>query len=438
MPKVKPHDTLTYTATTQDMAILLEAQLSENQGLTPEGYLVCRNVPVSRTGIQHYYGREISPKLVPGKLYKVYRLPEDVFEPVSLQSIESKPITDDHPQQAVTVSNAKFLSMGHGRNVRHDDNNVIAELVCTDSSLIEGIREKRKYEISLGYTANYVPYKDGFKQTNIRVNHIAIVESGRAGKRVSIRDKAPVPIKNRRPKSMDKNTALATMFAAFAKDATPEEVAEMLPFVTDAAPVAPTKTETDKSDNKGLIAILSGLITRDAKPAAKEEPLTADAIAKLMDAKLGAFAKTLKTTKDKAAKDEDEKEVEKMLEDSDEDEDDEPKKADDSDEEDDEGKKTDDEDEEEEKAKEAKDAATAVAKALRPFYKNMSTKDKKAVKDQLVALRKEPTKDGYSAILAAVKKHTRDSSIELVSTKDSQSVSDRVMAQRNLAYKKQS
>ena len=418
-----------FTATTFDMAILLDAQLSENQGVTPEGYLICQNVPVSRTGVQFYYGSEMGLTDRANERIPVYRLPEDVFAEESLRSLESKPITDDHPSQMVTVENAGFLTMGHGRNARHNNKNVIADLVVMSRELIAGIREKRKYEISLGYTCNYVPYKDGFKQTNIRINHIAVVETGRAGRNVAIKDKMPVSIKNRRSKSMDKNQAIATMFAAFAKDASPEEVAEMLPFVTDAAPAAPAKpaAEPEKKDS-GLIALLTGLMAKDAKPAEKPEPLTAEAVQKMITDGIAAALKPATKTKDKKAKDEDEKEVEQLLED----EESEEKETEDSETE--EEKETADEGEEEE-AKEAKDAVFAnVIKALQPLYKQLPASERKKLVKDVAAVKKKPTADGYAKILEAVQTHTKDAEPARQSHPDT--ISKQVMANRNPHYKK--
>lgn len=65
-------------------------------------------------------------------------------------------------------------------------------------------------------------------QRAIRGNHIALVEQGRAGHHVCIKDNKPnMTPNNERGKKMN-NTILARMFASFAKDedTTPEEIAE--------------------------------------------------------------------------------------------------------------------------------------------------------------------------------------------------------------------
>lgn len=435
-----------FTATTQDMAILLDEQLSTNQGMTPEGYLVCQNVPVSRTGVQYYYGYELDPDgkagLSANKRYPVYRLPEDVFEPESLQSLESKPLTDEHPSKGVTVHNAGWLTMGHGRNARHNDKNVIADLIVTNPNLIDGIRAKRKYEISLGYTCKYSPYKDGFKQTNIRINHIAVVESGRAGSQVSIKDKMPISVNNRRNRKMDKKTAIATMFAAFAKDASPDEITEMMPFVLDADAAKPAVETKDSGDNKGLMAALVGLLSKDAKPAAAkpaasvEPELTADSIAKLIQDEVAkALKKQAKDAKPAAGKDAAAKLLDALLKDADPEEEETETGDEDPDEEETE---TGDEDPEEEgKEKEANDAAFAnVVKAIQPVYSKMPKKEQRVIKDQLAKLQKNPSAKGYAGILKAIKSHTKDAAASAQPVPAQDAISRKVMAERNPHYAK--
>lgn len=434
-----------FTATTQDMAILLDEQLSANQGMTPEGYLICKNVPVSRTGVQYYLGQELGLSNRLNERIPVYRLAEDVFEQESLQSLESKPITDDHPQQQVTVHNAGFLAFGHGRNVRHDDKYVMADLVVMNPGLIEGIRAKKKYEISLGYTCQYIPFKDGYRQKNIRVNHIAVVESGRAGSKVSIKDKMPISVNNRRKHTMDQ--LKASILSAYAKDAdtTADDLAKAAQLLmTDAAPAA-KPAEADKTEKSLLAMLLSGF-AKDAKPAPAEadKPLTADDIKKLVaDSVAEALKKQAKDAKPAAGKDAAAKLLDTLLKDagSDEDKDEEGKETDDADEDWEEketgdGDGDDDDDDDDDKKKEANDAAFAnVVKAIQPFYSKMSKKEQRQVKDQLTKLQKKPSASGYAGILKAIKSHkTGDQAPTQVVAQDS--ISRKVMESRNPHYAK--
>ncbi len=90
----------------QDQAFHLEERLGENQGLTPEGFLLCENVPIARTGLMMYGAGEIhvNGEFLDGDdkgLIRVTRHEDDVFHPRTLSSFEGKSVTDDHPPEGV-------------------------------------------------------------------------------------------------------------------------------------------------------------------------------------------------------------------------------------------------------------------------------------------------------------------------------------------------
>ncbi len=54
---------------------------------SPEGFLICHDVPINRTGVYEYYGSEIGKDGPDAdKTFKVLRRPEDVFKPAALAS----------------------------------------------------------------------------------------------------------------------------------------------------------------------------------------------------------------------------------------------------------------------------------------------------------------------------------------------------------------
>lgn len=393
---------------TMDMAILLSQELSPNQGLTPEGFLICTNVPVARTGVQYYLGSELGIQEKWNDRIPVYRVETEVFKPETLQSLESKPLTDDHPRQGVTVQNNAMYSRGHGRNARRDGNLVVADLVVTDPVLIQKIQNKTQYQISLGYNCQYEPYKDGYLQTNICINHIAVVEAGRAGPKVSIQDS--VKSKGVR-KPMNRKQALTAMFAAFVKDATPEEIAAVIPFITDGEPA-----ETKEAS---LISKLFNLKIADAKMRDEDEPekkdkeekekedkKTEDRLRRIEDAVASLIGKKVA---DKKAKDADEEEVEKMLDEDplmDEDPDKEEKETEDADE---------DEPEKEKEKKEAQDAAfKQLVSLIKPAVAKLPEKQRDLIKDTLVQIKRTGgIGGGYEKIQKIVQasKATQDSSV---------------------------
>ena len=169
-------------------------RLSENiSRREPEGYLICLNVPVARTGVQDYLPSELGLPGPDDRLIPVRREASEVFSPACMASFEGMPVTDDHPSEpeGVTVENSRYLEKGHVQNVRRgappEEDLLLADLIIKDPRLIDKILSGKR-EISCGY--NYVlSAEDGtYFQREIRGNHVAVVDSGRAGPRVSIRD----------------------------------------------------------------------------------------------------------------------------------------------------------------------------------------------------------------------------------------------------------
>ena len=186
-------------------------RLSDNLSLRePEGYLLCLNVPVARTGTQEYLPEELG--LPPGPApIPVFRPAEEVFSPECIASFQGMPVTNDHPPDGVTVENARALQRGHVHNVRRgageESDLLLADLMITDPALIDAILHRGKREISCGYTYSLCEENGQYCQRQIRGNHVAVVDAGRAGPRVSIRDgqpSAPDPTKPERSTPMKK------------------------------------------------------------------------------------------------------------------------------------------------------------------------------------------------------------------------------------------
>ena len=209
------------------------AKLSPHMTESPEGFLICMGVPICRTGTQKYLPREIGEK--GDGLVDVYREEEEVFKPSAMASFEGKPVTDDHPPKEVTSDNYGQYMKGVVQNVRRgkgeEADNVVCDLVIYDAGLISKIKHGKR-EVSCGYDCRYVENGDGtYHQADIIGNHVAVVDNGRAGKAVSIKDSKPAEGGR---KKMAKKSIFARMFESFAKDAEPEEVLEAASAVKDA------------------------------------------------------------------------------------------------------------------------------------------------------------------------------------------------------------
>ena len=168
------------------MRILVSEKLSENRFKTPEGYLICTNAILARTGKQTYLRREVFGDSCndADNEVEVDRTAEEVFAPETLASFENKPLCVEHPDEDVNAENHNLLSVGYVRDVKKDivDGNEVmtATLVITDKYGIDEVESGRKTDLSCGYDCDIIDDEHP-QQRHIRGNHVAICERGRAG-----------------------------------------------------------------------------------------------------------------------------------------------------------------------------------------------------------------------------------------------------------------
>lgn len=171
-------------------------QLSEHISETPEGFLLCENVPITRAGELIYAPSETPITAGDGNTI-IEKSREDIARPETIASFEGKPITINHPHDFVTPENWKALTVGVVQNVRvskleDGTDALVADLLITDAQAIERVKNKELREVSCGYEATYVEIAPGRgRQEDIIGNHVALVVSGRCGPDCAIHDHAP-------------------------------------------------------------------------------------------------------------------------------------------------------------------------------------------------------------------------------------------------------
>lgn len=171
-------------------------KLGPKRSLTPEGFLLCEDVPVARTGEMLYAAGEVPIEAGPDGLIRISRTPEEVFRDETLASCAGKPVTLDHPDDFVTPATFSQLGKGVMLNIRRgeglENDLILADLLITAQDAIAAVQEEQIEEVSLGYEADYEQVSPGRGvQRNIVVNHVAIVPRGRCGPRCAIGDKEP-------------------------------------------------------------------------------------------------------------------------------------------------------------------------------------------------------------------------------------------------------
>lgn len=150
------------------------------------GFVHITNVPIACVGVFPYIKADNSVEMEA-------KLPTELLSEGTVSSANSKPITDNHPDELVTQVNARNYMKGFTATNAHVENDKLkVDMTITDKSLIDEIN-KGKQELSIGFETEVVPKKGEYKgvaydsvQRNIRINHVAVVEQGRAGHSVRL------------------------------------------------------------------------------------------------------------------------------------------------------------------------------------------------------------------------------------------------------------
>lgn len=184
-------------------AIDLPYYLTKTFTRTSEGFLKGRAI-VTNVGVFTYMDGK-------GLSHTELRLPEEVFAPESVDTLKLKPITNDHPKEIVTVDNIKKYQVGNlgdnpGSEVqaayanyendkRTDGYHLAVDMIITDGQAIDDILNG-KQSLSCGYSCElevappdsvWCGVKYDYIQRKIRYNHVAIVDTARAGDAAKIR-----------------------------------------------------------------------------------------------------------------------------------------------------------------------------------------------------------------------------------------------------------
>lgn len=150
---------------------------------TEEGYLVDHPVLTS-CGIFEY----VNPD---GSIRRELRLPKYVFDEESLKTYRGKPIIITHDAGVVDKNNVDKEQIGTILTDGYSDgNDVRAEIIIHDT---DAMKDSGLKELSLGYNLDLIEEPGEYEgehydaiQTNIVINHLAIVASARAGEQARL------------------------------------------------------------------------------------------------------------------------------------------------------------------------------------------------------------------------------------------------------------
>jgi hypothetical protein len=166
-----------------------------------DGHLRISVANISKATVNPYFGKEIPGwkelSLDPQKTYMLLRDPAELEK--AAPTFNGKPLllkhvplnADDHPHEKVVGS--------VGNDVRWEAPYLRASLTVWDNSSIAGIETGDQRELSSAYyydadmtPGDYAGMSYDGVMRNIRGNHVALVETGRAGSDVAVGDSAQV------------------------------------------------------------------------------------------------------------------------------------------------------------------------------------------------------------------------------------------------------
>ncbi|WP_313396816.1 DUF2213 domain-containing protein [Pantoea septica] len=166
-----------------------------------DGSLLCKDVPIARTGAQVYDENELEGLIgdEDGEIV-VTRDADEVFRPETLASFEGMAFTLGHPKDMVNPGNWKEHAHGHIQNVRRGTGDqsdlMLGDIHIKTAEAIQQVMNGLE-QISMGYDADYEQKGPGqARQHSIIGNHCAGVPNGRAGIRCSIGDSSFMTTKN--------------------------------------------------------------------------------------------------------------------------------------------------------------------------------------------------------------------------------------------------
>jgi hypothetical protein len=158
----------------------------KNVETTQQGYLKAP-VYATRTGVFVY-------RKADGSTIRELRHPDEIFNPKSLATLKSVPLTNEHPPELLTPENTKQYIVGvTGEDVGTEDNFVTAIATIMDKQAIDDVNNGKK-EVSCGYVCELDESPGEWEgepydviQRNPVYNHLALVTRGRAGPDVKLR-----------------------------------------------------------------------------------------------------------------------------------------------------------------------------------------------------------------------------------------------------------
>ena len=206
---------------------------NSNREKDANGFLHVKNCHCTKVQIAQYLGCEISKDLIADKVYNVFRPEEELNKADTIQSLNGVPLQLEHHDDTAEKP-AQYTRIGAtGTDAVFEFPYLSNSLHFFNQKAIDLIESGEKCELSIGYDCEIhkeagefegVPYD--FVQRNIKIQHVALVECGRAGADVKVSDSKEIILNSEKNevKQMDKEKLLQLINELVKAGASEEEI----------------------------------------------------------------------------------------------------------------------------------------------------------------------------------------------------------------------
>lgn len=240
---------------------------NSNREKDANGFLHVKNCHCTKVQIAQYLGSEISNDLIPDKVYNVFRPEEELKKADTIQSLNGVPLQLEHHDDTAEKP-AQYTRIGAtGTDAVFEYPYLSNSLHFFNQKAIDLIESGEKCELSIGYDCEIhkeagefegVPYD--FVQRNIKIQHVALVECGRAGADVKVSDSKEIILNSEKNevKQMDKEKLLQLINELVKAGASEEEIKAKIDELTadacedDEVEVETEEVETEEPDTEEI------------------------------------------------------------------------------------------------------------------------------------------------------------------------------------------
>lgn len=227
------------------------------------GHLIVDSTVITKAAVNPYYGKEIpdyeSLGLDPEKIYNMLRDPAELEK--GMHTLGEKQLLIKHIFVSADEPQKESIAGTIGSNLEMVGNDVKGSLTVWDKEAINLIESGKLAELSASYFYDPVMKSGTFNgerydgiMTNIRGNHVALVERGRIGRDALVADALPklmeLNMKLKKGAAAKVNLAAKAILVAkgLAADAdlTPDEIKELITVVAEN--IEPTAEDTEEAE----------------------------------------------------------------------------------------------------------------------------------------------------------------------------------------------